>query len=458
MAAPPLSHKSRSGAQRTTSKESKLHRCGLIGYTARVETLGQHVSPELVGFVLTLALSLLIGFEREELRSNRPVAFFGGVRTFPLIGLCGFLFVIGFPASPVPFATGLLVLGALLVVSHSASLGTSDMGITTEVAAVLTYALGAAIAFKLYWISIATAVVAVLILHEKQRLEGLVQRIPRDELGTLLRFLLLSGVILPAVPNHAFTTFQINPFKIWLVVVAVSGISYLSYLFRLKWGPEAGLIFAGLLGGAYSSTATTVALARQSKECTGVPIRFAGAILAATGVMYIRLWILLELFAHRLAQPLTALFWGLGLVAIAVGWLLTRVHRNHEAPEPEESRPRQTSNPLELTAALAFAAIFLAVMIVTRLVSKHFGNAGVLALAGIMGLTDVDPFILGLTQSAGHGVLLATAILAVVIASASNNIIKGIYAFSFGERRAGRLSLILLSLWGVASVLLFLVA
>ncbi len=420
--------------------------------------LSQHVSPALIGFVLTLALSLLIGFEREELRSHRPAAFFGGVRTFPLIGLSGFLFVIGFPANPIPFATGLLVLGALLVVSHSASLGTNDMGITTEVAAVLTYAIGAATAFKLYWISIATAVVAVLILHEKQRLEGLVQRIPRDELGTLLRFLLLSGVILPAVPNHAFTVFQINPFKIWLVVVAVSGISYLSYLFRLRWGPDAGLIFAGLLGGAYSSTATTVALARQSKEDTGAPIRFAGAILAATGVMYIRLWILLELFAQKLAGPLTGLFWSLGISAIGVGWLLARLHNPRTAPaKPEEAQPSPASNPLELTAALAFAFIFLAVLVVTRLVSKHFGNAGVLALAGIMGLTDVDPFILGLTQSAGHGVLLATAILAVVVASASNNIMKGIYAFSFGERHTGRLSFILLTIWGVASVLMFLV-
>lgn len=422
-----------------------------------METLGQHVSPELIGFVLTLALSLLIGFEREEIRPRNPAAFFGGVRTFPLIGLCGFLFVIGFPTNPIPFATGLLVLGALLVVSHSASLGTEDVGITTEVAAILTYALGAAIAFKLYWISIATAIVAVLILHEKQRLEELVRRMPRDELGTLIRFLLLSGVILPAVPNQTFTAFQINPFKIWLVVVAVSGISYLSYLFRLRWGSGAGLIFAGLLGGAYSSTATTVALARQSKKFTGRPARFAGAILAATGIMYIRLWILLELFASYLAQPLTTLFWSLGISAVAIGWLLTRIRPPRRAgPEPTENRPRPTSNPLELTAALAFAFMFLAVMVVTRIVSKHFGNTGVLALAGIMGLTDVDPFILGLTQSAGHGVLIATAVLAIVIASASNNIMKGLYALSFGERRAGRLSLLLLTVWGVASVLIFL--
>ena len=418
-------------------------------------TLGQHISPELTGFVLTLALSLLIGFEREELRSDRPSVFFGGVRTFPLIALSGFLLAIAFPTNPLPLATGLVVIGALLVVSHSATLGSGQAGITTEVAAVLTYALGAAVALRLYWVSIAIAVVAVLLLHEKQALEGLAERIPRYELGTLIRFLLLTGVILPAVPNHAFTVFQINPFKIWLVVVAVSAISYLSYLLRLRWGSDAGLLLAGLLGGAYSSTATTVALARQSRECTRVPTRFSGAILAATGVMYIRLWILLELFAPPLARPLTGLFWGLGLTAVAVGSLLARGQASAEASPPTGPR-RLAMNPLELTSAFTFAGLFLVVLVVTRVVADRFGNAGVLLLSGIMGLTDVDPFIMGLTQSAGHGVLLATAALAVVIAAASNNVMKGIYAVIFGNRQAGRLALLLLTLWGAVSVLLYL--
>ncbi len=421
-----------------------------------MEALGQHISPELVGFVLTLALSFLIGFEREELRSDRPVAFFGGVRTFPLIALSGFLLVTGFPKNPLPFAAGLVVLGGLLVVSHSATLGTLKTGITTEVAALLTYALGAAVAFGMYWVSIATAIVAVLILHEKQRLESLVQTIPRNELGTLLRFLVLTGVILPAVPNQAFTPFQINPFKIWLVVVAVSTISYLSYLLRLRWGPGGGLVFVGLLGGAYSSTATTVALARQSKTNTGRPVRHAGAILAATGVMYLRLLVLLALFAPALARPLVGLFLGLGAAGILVGWLLAS-SGPAAGGEPEEGAQRQNGNPLELTAAFTFALLFLLVLVVTRLVSQYFGNTGVLLLAGVMGTTDVDPFILGLTQSAGHGVVLATAALAVVIASASNNVMKGIYALVFGNRAAGRAALGLLALWAVASVVLFLV-
>ena len=179
-----------------------------------MDTLSQHLAPELVGFVLTLALSLLIGFEREEKRPEDDRIHFGGVRTFPLIGLGGFLLVIAFPSTPLPFGLGLMVLGALLAVSHYASTQKMDVGLTTEVAAILTYALGAGAARGLYWISIATGVVAVMLLQEKQRLEGLAERIPRRELATLARFLLLTGVILPVVPNHPFTRFEINPFKI----------------------------------------------------------------------------------------------------------------------------------------------------------------------------------------------------------------------------------------------------
>ena len=418
-------------------------------------SLTQHLPPDLSGLLLTLAISLLIGFEREEYREDRPGSFFGGVRTYPLIGLSGFLLAIIFPATAVPFATGLLVLGALLALTHFTALKTPHMGITSEISALLTYGLGGAAATGHHWLSVAVGIIAVLLLHEKERLEGLVERVPRQELGTLLRFLLMTGVILPVVPNHEFSSFGINPFKIWLVVVAVSAVSYLSYLLQLRWGGR-GLIPAAILGGAYSSTATTVVLARQSKVSERRPVRYAGAILTATGVMYLRLWILVMLFAHHLAERLTMIFWAAGLSAIAVGILMDRYRRrDYPTREAADEERKRSGNPLELTAAFTFALIFLAVLIVTRLVAQRFGGTGVLALAALMGTTDVDPFILGLTQTAGQSVTIATAAAAVVIAAASNNVMKGIYALIFGERRAGRLALVLLSLWGAATVAVY---
>ncbi len=329
------------------------------------------------------------------------------------------------------------------------------MGITTEVSALLTYAIGAATAQRQYWLAVATAVVAVLLLHEKRTLEGLVQRVPRHELGTLVRFLLLTAVILPVVPRVDLTTLSINPFKIWLVVVAVSAVSYLSYLLQLRWG-ESGVIAAGLLGGAYSSTATTVVLARRSEEAPGHARRYAGAILAATGVMYLRLWVLVMVFAGELGRHLTALFWGAGLAAVATGVVLARTRSTTaEADGAPDERHQRSGNPLELTSAITFAGIFVVVLTLTRFVASRFGGTGVLVLAGIMGATDVDPFILGLTQTAGQGVGIGIAAAAVVIAAASNNVMKGIYALVFGSRPAGRLALALLAVWAAATVGLY---
>ncbi len=125
------------------------------------------------------------------------------------------------------------MLGLLLAVTHWASVQANSLGLTTEFAALLTYGLGAAASHEMYWLALCVGIVAVILLHEKRGLEGLAVRIPPKELRTLLRFLLLTAVILPAVPNHSFTSYEINPFKIWLVVVAVSGVSYASYLLQL---------------------------------------------------------------------------------------------------------------------------------------------------------------------------------------------------------------------------------
>ncbi len=416
-----------------------------------MDALITYLPAEVFGFILTLGLSLLIGIEREE---HEPDGI-GGVRTFPIIGLGGYILIAAFPESVVPFSLGLVVTGMLVALSHWYFLKKDEPGITTEAAVLLTFALGGCAAKGMYWLAIATGVIAVILLQEKYLLEGLATRLPRRELSTLLRFLLLTAVVLPVIPNRDFTPFDINPFKLWLVVVAVLGVSYVSYLLRLWWGEDRGIFLAGLLGGAYSSTVTTVVLARQSKGNDDCTTGFAGAIVAASGMMYLRLWILLMLFAAPLAHRLTAIFWGLGLAAIAVGAALTRYGRNDDDCEVEPGDHRRDTNPLEMTSAITFAVIFLTVLIVTQWVAGRFGNTGVLVLAGIMGAADVDPFILGLTQTVGVTLDIGTAALAVIVASAVNNLMKGVYAMIFGAPRTGRLSIVLLTAFGVLSVVMF---
>jgi uncharacterized membrane protein (DUF4010 family) len=174
-------------------------------------------------------------------------------------------------------------------------------------------------------------------------------------------------------------------------------------------------------------------------------------------MMYIRLWILLLLFAAPLAYRLTALFWGLGIAAVIVGSLLARTAKSDNGCEYDPTTERRDGNPLEITSAFTFAAIFLAILVATKVVAERFGSTGVLVMAAIMGAADVDPFVLGLTQTIGSGLDVGIAALAVVIASAVNNLMKGIYAIVFGSRRTGRLSLALLASLGAISIVLFLV-
>jgi len=223
--------------------------------------------------------------------------------------------------------------------------------------------------------------------------------------------------------------------------VAISAISYGSYILQKLTKSQGGIVLAALLGGAYSSTVTTVVMARRSAH-EERPHLFAGGILIASGVMYLRLAILLALFNRRLMSLLDLWFVVFALVAILAGWLWTR--RTDPAAQPY-TREFEPSNPLELGAAFIFAALFLAMLIATQLAVTYLGNAGVNTLAAIMGVTDVDPFIMGMTQAAGTLTPLKVAAGAVLIAASSNNIVKGIYAYSLANRKTGIQSLILLA-------------
>jgi uncharacterized membrane protein (DUF4010 family) len=223
--------------------------------------------------------------------------------------------------------------------------------------------------------------------------------------------------------------------------VAVSTVSYGSYVLQRVTKEQGGIILASFLGGAYSSTVTTVALARRAARERHCHV-FAGGILIASGVMYLRLIVLVGLFNRELMALLVLPFAALAAVAVAAGWLWTRV------PDPDSGaiqREYQPRNPLELRAAFLFALLFLAMLVATRLVAAYLGKAGVYTLAGIMGLTDVDPFIMGMTQSAGTVTPVSAAATGILIAASSNNVVKGIYAYSLADRRTGVQSLCLLA-------------
>ncbi len=400
--------------------------------------------PQAEQLLLVLFLSFLVGLEREWRPGAATAPVFAGVRTFPLLGLTGYGLALVSGTSPWPVAAGVVAVGGLMAVSFHGKLAAAHgsgrgSGFTSEISALLVFVLGLLVAHDLFWISAAVAIAAVLLLELKGALERLSRRVPHGEILTFAQFLVLTVVILPAVPDQDFTRFHLNPFKTWAVVVAVATISYGSYVLQKLLRGRGGLLLAAVLGGAYSSTVATVSLAKRAAT-GGRPRLFAGAILVASGVMYLRLAILVSLFNGDLMVRLAPTFVALGVAGLGAGFLWSRIGADGSGPvEPVESR-----NPLELSAAFLFAAVFLAMVVVTHVALSWLGKGGVYALATLMGVSDVDPFILSVTQSAGHATPLRVAAGAIAVAAASNNVIKGLYARGFACNEAGTQALGLL--------------
>ena len=409
--------------------------------------------PEGTKILLALFLSFLMGLEREERRTASEHYSFGGVRTYPLIGLIGYATSLLSGGQILPVMVGFAVVGGFLMLSYQHKVATSTLsGVTSEMSGLTTYLVGALVYRELFWIAATVTVASMLLLELKAVLEGLTQRIPSEEILTFTKFLLLTAVILPVLPRQEFGPFQINPFKAWLVVVAVSGVSYGSYVIQKLTKGHGGVILAALLGGAYSSTVTTVVLAKRAAR-ESRPHLFAGGTLIASGVMYLRLAGLVTMFNRNLLITLAVPFAILAGVGVGAGWLWTRIPDSTAAEVKREFEPK---NPLELRAAFFFAALFLAILVATHLVVTYLGRAGVYTLAAVMGVTDVDPFIMGMTQSAGGVTSLKVASAAILIAAASNNLVKGIYAYWFSDRKTGLESLCLLgglALAGLAPLL-----
>jgi uncharacterized membrane protein (DUF4010 family) len=394
-----------------------------------------------VQILLVLFLSFLIGLEREEHSAAGKYFSFGGVRTFPLIGLIGYSVALVSGQQVLPVTLGFLVVGGFLLVSYWHKLSKVEAaGVTTEMSGLATFLIGALICYGHLWIATALGVASLLLLELKTALEKLAERIAPNEIFTFGKFLFLSGVILPILPNQEFGPFHINPFKTWLVVVAISTVSYASYVLQKLTKGQGGVVLAALLGGAYSSTVTTVVMARRAKLEVR-PHLFAGGILIACGVMYLRLVILLALFNRQLMLLVYIPFLSVAVLAVGGGWLWTLLADKNTQDVQRKFEPK---NPLDLVTAIVFAGLFLVMLIATQLAVTYMGRAGVNSLAAIMGVSDVDPFIMGLTQAAGTLTPFKEAAAAVCIAASSNNIVKGIYAYSLADRKTGVQALVML--------------
>jgi len=297
----------------------------------------------------------------------------------------------------------------------------------------ITYCFAPLIYTQPDWLVILIIVIVLVITEIKDTLGTFTKKFDNQEFITLAKFLVIAWVILPLLPDAPISAeINISPYKFWLAIVAVSCISYFSYLLKKFVFPDSGIILSGILGGMYSSTATTIILARKSKEMPESN-KVSAAIVLATTMMYLRIYLLALFFNQEIALKLLPLF----LIFIVASVLLAVYFLKFQHKKPEEHATAQTfepnNNPLEFKTALVFAALFIFFGMITGFINKIYGTGGINGLAFIVGVTDIDPFILNLFQSKWD-IENSVIVMAVLNAITSNNLLKMIYGISFGDK------------------------
>jgi uncharacterized membrane protein (DUF4010 family) len=413
--------------------------------------------PSLESLGLLLGLSFFLGLAFEDFFAQAPTKHPGGIRTFPLLALAGGMLYLFDPVHLVPYTGGLLVLGAWLAVFYREHIrerdeqGEPNVGLVVLLLNIHAYLLGAITLALPNWIAVGTTVAAVLLLTGRERLHELARRVEMKEIITAGQFLILTGLILPLLPTEPVTTLtSITPRQAWLALLVVCTLSYVSYLAQRYLAPGGGGLWMAALGGLYSSTATTVVLARQAKSDQSLRRQAQAGITLATGIMYLRILAIVTVFNFALARRLAVPLVGLSLAAGLICALQYRFLR----PSPSEPQRRPVSqNPLELYAAAIFAVLFVITSLLSTWVTTEFGIAGVYWLAAVIGITDIDPFVLNLAQGGTPGIPSDAIAAAILIATSSNNLLKAVYAATFAGGRATLPSagaLVVLAFGGVA--------
>jgi uncharacterized membrane protein (DUF4010 family) len=371
-------------------------------------------------FVIALALGFLVGLERESTKVDQKLVF-GGVRTHPIISMFGFGCALLYKAGSVfMLPIGLVAVASLTGIAYVAKIRNDRFGSTSEFSALLTFVTGALAMLTDVWIALALGIVNTILLSEKAMLESYVERLSKVEFLATVKFLLITVIVLPVLPNQEYTPFHINPVSVWKIVIIVSTLGFVGYLLEKKFGTKRGLWISGIFGGIVSSTAVTLAvgrMARSNAEKAGSALQ---AALLASSVMYLRvlalIWFINPVFLSQIWYRLVLL----SLVGLLVS--LKMFHR--EAPTQTTEAP-ELQNPFELRPAIGFALLFVILSVITGFVKSTVGNSGLLGLASIIGVSDIDPFILSLVQGGDGTLHILTS--AIILAMMSNTIAKAIY-------------------------------
>jgi uncharacterized membrane protein (DUF4010 family) len=318
-----------------------------------------------------------------------------------------------------------------------------DVGTTTAFAMMLTFALAAWAAYGYPIPAMGVTVIVIFMLGYKPVLHKWLRNIQPRDFFSGVQLLIISVVLLPLLPDRGYGPWEVlNPYWIWWMVVLISGLSFTGYVVIRLVGSRKGTLVMAIAGGLVSSTAVTISLARLSRWHISKTL-FASGVLLASSIMFIRMLVEVAVvnfaLAHLLWIPLSAMCGGL---LGGVFWLWYRHRRKEEDP----GQPIEVKNPLQLGMALQFSVLLAAILLLSEAMKTWFGNDGVYVLSVISGLMDVDAITLSLSRSAKYDLGAEVAAMGIVLAAATNTLVKGIiFAFIAGIKENIRLPFFLLA-------------
>lgn len=377
-------------------------------------------------FLISIMLGAILGIEREKAQEETKEKKAAGVRTFALISLAGTILAHLSEAYSYLILVGVGVISLLIIAAYIKT-GKEWYGITTEVGSIIALFLGI-LCYTETFLAVILTIFVSIILAVRKKAHSLVRKIKEIEMIDTLKFALISLVVLPFLPNRAIDPFSvINPFRIWLLVVFISGMSFFGYFLIRVFGAKSGIEMTGILGGLASSTAVTSTMSSHSKNYPHVlfPALFAATL--ANSIMFIR--VLIEVSVVKISLVYYLIF--PMLFMMLTGLLVSIYFWNKKVSSKLDIKLR---DPFTLTPALKFALFFVAVLIISKFASIYWGETGVYATSILSGLADVDSVTLSMATLAGKEVSTRVAINAIILAAISNTIAKTAIASIFGSK------------------------